>query len=132
MDVTAQDNAGTIRSGYEAFAKGDLDTVRQLFAPDIRWHIGGRSQLAGTYTGHDEVFGFFGKIFDLSGGTFSIEIHDVLASDDHVVVLARETGSRDDRQLDSNEAHIWHLENGVATEYWALPRDAYATDAFWG
>ncbi|HET8582467.1 MAG TPA: nuclear transport factor 2 family protein [Jatrophihabitans sp.] len=130
--MSAQDNADALRTGYEAFANGDLDTVAKLFDPNIRWHIAGRSQLAGTYTGHEEVFGFFGKLMELSGGTFGIEIHDMLASDDHVVVLARETAQRGDARLDSNEVHVWHVTDGVATEFWGCPEDGYAIDEFWG
>jgi uncharacterized protein len=129
--MSAEQNAELIRSGYEAFSKGDLDTVRELFGSGIRWHIGGKTDLAGTYTGHDEVFDFFNKIFERSGGTFAVEIHDLLASEDHVVVLAHESASREGRELSSNDAHIWHLADGKATEYWAFPEDANANDAFW-
>jgi uncharacterized protein len=129
--MTAQDNADRIRSGYKAFSAGDLDTVAKLFAPGIRWHIAGKSPLSGTYTGHDEVFGFFGKLVEETGGSFRIDIHDLLATDDHVVVLAHEAASRGDRQLEMNEAHIWHVADGLATEFWGLPMDQHAADAFW-
>ena len=129
--MSAQDNAELIRSGYEAFSKGDMETVAKLFSPTISWHISGRSPLAGTYTGHSEVFGFFGQLMELSGGTFALEIHDVTSSDDHVIVLVHETATRGDRHLSNREAHVWHLEDGRATEFWGLPEDGYAMDAFW-
>ena len=132
MGMTAADNAELIRSGYEAFSKGDLETVQKVFAPDIKWHVGGRSQLAGDYVGWDEVSAFFGKLVDLSGGTFNIEIHDILASDDHVIVLAKEQATRGDNRLDVNSGHVWHVAGGRATEFWGLSEDAYTEDAFWG
>jgi ketosteroid isomerase-like protein len=128
--MTAQENAELIRSGYKAFADGDLETVGKLFAPDIRWHIGGRSAISGTYTGHDEVFGFFGKLFEETGGTFRIDIHDVLASEDHVVVLARESATRGDRRLEMNEAHIWHVSEGLAKEFWGIAEDQDEASSF--
>lgn len=128
--MTAHENAELVRSGYEAFAAGDLDTVAKLFAPDIRWHIGGRSAISGTYTGHNEVFGFFGKLIEETGGTFHIDIHDVLASDDHVVALVRESASRGDRHLEMNEAHIWHLSDGLAKEFWGFAEDQYEASSF--
>lgn len=130
--MTAQENADLVRGGYEAFAKGDLDAVAQLFAPGIRWHVSGRSQIAGTYTGQDEVFGFFGTLVQETGGTFHIDIHDVLASDDHVVVLVTESAERGGKTLDSNEVHVWHLEGGRATEFWGCSVDSYAVDEFFG
>jgi uncharacterized protein len=128
--MTAQENAELIRAGYEAFGAGDLDTVSKQFAPDIRWHVGGRSAISGTYTGHNEVFGFFGKLFELTGGTFRIDIHDVLASDDHVVVLVRESASRGDRHLEMNEAHIWHVSGGLVNEFWGFAEDQYEASSF--
>lgn len=128
--MTAHENAELIRAGYEAFAAGDLDTVSKLFAPDIRWHIGGRSLISGTYTGREEVFGFFAKLFELTGGTFHVDIHDVLASDDHVVVLARESASRGERHLEMNEAHIWHVSEGLAKEFWGFAEDQYESESF--
>ena len=129
--MTAQGNADLVRSGYEAFSKGDLETVSKLFASEIRWHIPGRSPIAGTYTGHDEVFGFFATLVQETGGTFKVDVHDLLASDDHVVVLAKESAERAGRSLDSNEVHVWHIEDGLATEFWGCPVDAYAADEFW-
>lgn len=128
--MTVHENAELIRGGYEAFGAGDLDAVARLFAPDIRWHIGGRSAISGTYAGHDEVFGFFGKLMEMTGGSFRLEIHDVLASDDHVVVLVRESASRGDRQLQMNEAHVWHVSGGLAREFWGFAEDQYEAQSF--
>lgn len=127
----AQDNAALIRRGYEAYAVGDMDAIREIFAPDIAWHIGGRSPVSGEYKGVDQVFGFFGQLVERSGGTFAIDVHDLLASDDHVVVLTHETGSRSGRTLSIRGSHVWHLAGGKATEFWALPDDQYAEDEFW-
>ena len=65
----ARSNAQLIRGGYDAFARGDIPKVLELFADDIRWHVPGRSPLSGDYKGHGEVVGFFGKSMELSGGT---------------------------------------------------------------
>lgn len=128
--MSAETDAEALRSGYEAFAKGDMDAVAKLFSPDIRWNIGGKSEISGTYEGHEAVFAFFGRLMELTEGTFQVEIHDLLASDDHVVVLVRESATRGDKHLDSNEVHVWHLDDGIATEYWGIPQDQYKVDAF--
>lgn len=127
----AQENAELIQSGYEAFAKGDMETIAKVFAPDIRWHIGGQNQITGEYNGQDEVFAFFARLPELTGGTFGLEIHDLLASEDHVVVLAKELGSRNGRELNSDEVHVWHVDGGRATEFWGIPKDQQAVDEFW-
>jgi len=127
----AQDNAELIQSGYEAFSKGDMDTVAKVFADDIRWNIGGRNILSGTYNGQEEVFAFFGKLMEQTGGSFSLEIHDLLASDDHVVVIVKESGSRGSKSATLDEVHVWHVKDGRASEFWGIPKDQQETDAFW-
>jgi Ketosteroid isomerase-related protein len=129
--LTAQDNAELIRAGYEAFGKGDIPAVVAIWAEDIAWHVPGRSPLAGDYVGAEAILGFFGQLQERSGGSFRLEIHDVLASDDHVVVLVSEIADRGDTSLNSRGAHIWHVRDGKATEFWAAAYDQYATDGFW-
>ena len=42
--------AEVIRGGFDAFAKGDMDHLRNnVFTADTVWHVGGQSQLSGTY-----------------------------------------------------------------------------------
>jgi uncharacterized protein len=127
----AQENRDLIRNGYEAFAKGDMATIAQTFSPDIRWHIGGRNPISGTYNGQDEVFAFFGKIMELSGGTFGLAIHDVLASDDHVVALAKATATRNGATLETDEVNVWHIADGRAVEFWSMSYSQAAVDEFW-
>ena len=123
-------NIAIARKGYEAFATGDVKSLEQTIADDVIWHVEGRSQLAGTYKGRQEVFGFFGKIAELSGGTFKLDIHDVIANDEHVVVLARSTAERNGKKLDDTGVQVWHVKDGKATEQWLHPGDAHATDEF--
>jgi ketosteroid isomerase-like protein len=130
--MTARDDADLVRSGYEAFSKGDIPAVLDVFSPDIHWQISGRSGLAGDYRGHDAVLGFFGQLMERSGGTFALELVDLLASDDHVVALTRETGERDGRgSLDVRGVHIWRVVDGKAVEFRGIADDQYAEDEFW-
>ena len=124
-------NEELLRKGYDAFGKGDMDTIRELFAPDIVWHAPGRSPMAGDYRGVDEVLQQFGRVFEMTGGTFNLEIHDVIANDDHVVVLVRARGERNGKTLDDTSVQVWHLKDGKATEQWLHSGDQYAADAFW-
>jgi uncharacterized protein len=127
----AHPNEELLRRGYEAFGTGDLATVMSIFDEDIVWHSPGHGPLAGEFKGHQQVTEFFGRIFDLSGGTFRNEIHDILANDEHAVVLVRTTAQRDGKSFDAQGCHVWHLSNGKATEFWNLTVDPYAADEFW-
>jgi ketosteroid isomerase-like protein len=129
--VAEHPNVQRLRDAYAAFSKGDIDRVTQEWSSDIVWHVGGNSPLAGDYKGQEEIVGFFGKILELGGGSFAIEVHDVLANDDHAVVLVHETGKRDGKTLDTDSAHVFHLKDGKTTEFWAMPTDQASEDAFW-
>jgi ketosteroid isomerase-like protein len=127
----ATEDLALVQSGYEAFGRGDIPGVLAVLSPEIQWHIPGRNPMAGTYKGHEEVVGFFTQLMERTGGTFNLEIHDFLASDDHVVALTRETGQRDGKSLDSNVVHIWHLRDGKAVEFFGITQDQHAGDDFW-
>jgi uncharacterized protein len=128
----AHPNEDLIRKGYGAFASGDMATLNELFDDDIVWHAPGRNQLAGTFLGKQAVFGEFQRVAEFSGGTFKLEIHTVLADDEHVAVLARAMGEREGRTLDDNSVQIFHVKDGKVTEQWLYPGDVYASDEFWG
>lgn len=123
-------NIGVVRRSLEAFAKGDLDTFRELLAPDAVWHIPGSSPLSGDYKGTDEIFGFFGKLRDLTGGTFTNEVHDVVGGDEHVVILVRSTAKRAGKSLDQRRVGIAHVKQGKIAETWNFWEDQAAVDTF--
>ncbi len=127
----AHPNEDLIRRGFEAFSKGDMGSLRnELFAPDIRYHVPGKSPVSGDYNGVDEVLGFFGKIFELTGGTFRVELHDVLANDEHGIALSPATGQRGGKTLHDNGVLVFHFKDGKTTEVWLHPGDLYALDQF--
>jgi hypothetical protein len=128
----AHPNEALVRNGYEAFAKGDMQTVNELFADDIVWHVPGKSQLAGDYKGKDQVFDWFAKLINLSGGTFQQEIHDVVANDDHAIVLATLSAEREGARLQDRNVHVLHVRDGKVTEFWGYAEDQYGDDEFWG
>jgi len=125
-------NAELFRRGYAAFGAGDLDTVRSLTADDVVWHNPGNNRLSGDYVGIEATIGFFLKLFEESGGTFKLEVHDILANDDHAVALVTASASRGDASFSSRAAHIVHIRDGKLTESWFFGEDQAAADAFWG
>jgi ketosteroid isomerase-like protein len=109
-----------------------MDALRkQFFADDVRYHVPGRSPLAGDYEGPEQVLQFFARVFELSGGTFSAELHDVLANDEHAVALYNVRAERAGKQLTDNEVLIFHIRDGKVSEAWIQSTDQYAQDEFW-
>ena len=127
----AHPNKDLVRRGFAAFATGDMATLNELFSNDVVWHGGGRSPIAGEYRGKQAVFGLFAQLAERAGGTFKIDIHDVLANNDHVVALVRTRAERGGKQLNNTGVQIFHVKGGKVTESWFHPGDQYADDEFW-
>jgi hypothetical protein len=48
-----------LRKGYEAYERGDVESVMSLFSDDIKWHSPGRNPVSGHYKGKDELLALF-------------------------------------------------------------------------
>ena len=128
----AHPNEDIVRQGYKAFGEGDLDTLRSLFAPDAVHVATGNSALAGEYKGVDEILGYYGKLFELSNGTFAAELQSTKAQgDDTVVATHRDKGQRGDKTLDQDETLTFTLADGKFTRLEETHSDQAAYDDFW-
>lgn len=124
-------NARLIRHGYEAFARGDLDALRELIADYAVWHEPGRSVLAGDHKGPDGILALFRQLQELSGGTFRAEPVEVLVDNERAVVIQRCTAEREGRHLDVLDAVDYEIHAGRVTEVSVFQSDTYAWDEFW-
>jgi len=85
----------------------------------------------GITWGHDQIGGFFQRTMALSGGAFSIDVHNVLADGDLVVVLATVNAQRNGVAASFSEVHVWRLKNRKATEFREYQGDEQGEDRFW-
>lgn len=129
--AAAQANAALIKSAYDAFSRGDTQSVFAVFAEDILWHVPGRGPLSRDYRGHAEVAGFFEHFMGLSEGTFQLKIDEILADRDKVVVLCTESARRAGRSWSSPQVHVWTVKDGRATAFWEYEGDQQGEDEFW-
>jgi uncharacterized protein len=125
-------NVARIRAGYEAFAKGDFAALDDLFAEDIRWTEPGRNQLAGTYQGRSAVYELFGRLMEVTEGSFRIELRAVLADDEHGVAVAATTARRGVHSFAVTSAHVLRFDGDRITEFQELTGDQYAVDEVFG
>lgn len=125
----AHRNEDLVRAAYAAFTRGDIEAVLSSFDDDIVWRVGGDSKITGEYRGHQQVLGFFGTLMELTGGTFHLDVHDVLANDEHAVALVAVTASRADRSVEGLPgAHVWHVRAGKLSAFWDCPSDQVVLD----
>jgi uncharacterized protein len=71
-----------------AVEQRDMETVRELFAEDATWWLGGELPLSGTWRGRDAILGdFLGSIPRLyDPESISIEVTSLIAERDTVVL----------------------------------------------
>src|SRR5439155_21159634 len=111
------DNVSSIRSAFTAFAQGDMDTLKKVFAPEIVWHEPGRSSVSGEYRGIHATLGFFGELFERSCGTFKAELLECgEIAPDHVACLVNVSGHMDDRSLDQRSVLLFQQRSGRTVE----------------
>ena len=113
--MSEQENLDIIRRGYEAFGRGDLDTLLSLFDKDIEWVTPGPPELltAGRRRGIPAVAEFFRTL----GDTFEIqrfEPKEFIAQGDRVVVIGDDTSriKSTGAIVDYAWAHVFRLMDG--------------------
>ncbi len=101
----SQQNIELIRTGYQAFAAGDTETLMTLFDDDIEWVQPGDSGVSGIYRGKTELGEF---VAALAAKAPTITPHRFLADGETVVVLS-EAAIGDDR---GHSAEVYTVRNG--------------------
>ena len=125
-------NEDLVRQGYKAFGEGDMDTLRSLFAPDAVHSAIGNGPLAGDYKGVDDILGYYGKLFELSEGTFRAELTSTkVEGDDKVVATHHDSGQRGGKTLDQDETLTFTISGGKFTQLVEDHSDQAAYDTFW-
>jgi ketosteroid isomerase-like protein len=125
-------NVALVRRAMQAMNEQDMSKAQQemavvdaFMADDIIWHEIGRAE---PRRGKDEL-----RAAMMAGGrdwTISYEVHDVVANDDHAIVLGNATATRGDRTLAYRTAEIFHIRDGRAFERWAFSDDTDAIATF--
>lgn len=124
-------NTKLVRHGYAAFARGDLDALRESMADDVVWHEPGRGPLAGDHKGPEGVLALLADLRARSDGTFAVEIVDLLANPERAVAIQEETARRGDRALDMASTVEFEIHQGKITEVTVYHADTYHFDEFW-
>ena len=124
-------NADFLKSFYERFSNGDMKGVLELCPAEISFQIPGKSKLAGKYNKETLVPQLIGKIMELSSGTFKMEVHDIMASDLHGLVLTTDTVTLNGMKHEYRTVHVWRFQSGKPVAWYEYPRDLYQYDAVW-
>ena len=126
------DKETTVRRGYQAFGEGDMEHFRAIYTPDVVQRMPGSNQMSGEHEGIDKVLGLYGKLFEVSGGTFSVELKSVKTQGDKVVSVHHAKGEREGKILDVDETIEFTFSGDKISRLDVESKDQAAEDAFWG
>ena len=60
--MTADENVAIMQRAYDAFNRGDLETLTEIFDESAVWHLPGRSSMATDYQGSEAILAYFGQL----------------------------------------------------------------------
>ena len=115
-----------IRQATDALNRGDAETFLSFHTDDVVIHFPGRSPFAGDHRGQDAARQLIqGQI--QAGGTS--EIHDILTSQEHAVLLSLVRFTPPGGQaIEDRQVIVFHHQDGKFSEVWVYPENQYALD----
>jgi uncharacterized protein len=124
----SEENVNILRQGYEAFNRGDIDTVMGIMDPHIEWQepdvdgLPSRGKHHGPEALVNNVIGPVVEHWD----DFQAVPEEFLDAGDRVVVLGRfrGRGKATGRILDAPYAHVWTLRDSKVVHHRNYPDTA--------
>lgn len=110
-----EQNLDIVKRGYEAFGRGDIDTLLSLLDEQVEWRTPGPPALptAGTRRGRQQVAQFFASLNQLVD-VQHFEARTFIAEGDRVVVLGVDTAAvrATGTVITEPWAHVFTIRNG--------------------
>jgi ketosteroid isomerase-like protein len=125
------ENLELVKRLLTAFVRGDVQAIRRKLTSDVIFHFPGNNQFSGDYKGIDEALSLLARVYQWTGGSGRIHMHDVLANEQHGVLMYTVSARHKDREITYRYINLYHFQNGQICEVWGVPQDAPGFDAFY-
>ena len=131
--MNEQQNIALIQKLYDAFAKGDLQTILNALVSDIEWTLEGPAIIpfCGKRKGIPQVTQFFEALATTQTGQ-KLTIEKFVAQGDTVAMLGRyqATVTATGKKFDSPVAHFFTIRDGKVSRFVEVAETAGAADAY--
>ncbi|GCB49496.1 nuclear transport factor 2 family protein [Streptomyces sp. NL15-2K] len=125
-------HAALVRMGYEAFQRGDMDTLRGIMTGDCTHHVPGSHPLSGDHKGVESALEYYGKLSSETGGSFRVELHDVFVDGrGHAISVNRFTADRGDKHLDEKGSIVFRIVGDKVSDLDECVQDIDKANDFW-
>lgn len=98
-------NVSTAQAAYEAFGRGDLESLKQNFADGAVWVTSDELPLGGETQGADAIMANFAQIPNY-WSSFSVEPEEFIDAGEWVVVRGTQKASNDKGSFESPFVHL--------------------------
>ncbi|WP_037675668.1 nuclear transport factor 2 family protein [Streptomyces griseus] len=131
--MTEHPHAALVRKGYEAFQRGDMDTLRGLMTGDCKHHVPGSHPLSGDFKGIDSIFdGYYRRLGSETDGTFRVEVRNIFVDGrGHAVSVHHFTADRGGKHIDEMGGIVFRIVGDKITDLDECVADIDRVDEFW-
>ncbi|MEU3844158.1 nuclear transport factor 2 family protein [Streptomyces sp. NPDC028635] len=125
-------HAALVRRGYEAFVRGDMDTLREIMTADCTHHVPGSHPMAGDFKGQDAVIQMYGRLFEETGGSLNVDLRQIFVDGrGHAVALQHITAERNGKRLDEDGTIVFRVVGDKITDLDQCSADIDKDNDFW-
>ena len=109
----SSENKQLIRQMYDAFQRGDIDTILKNLTEDFAWNLPGPAPFAGQRSGREGMRAFFTEMM-AAAELDQFDVDEILGDGEKVVVLGRQraTVRATGAKYSTDFAHVWTLRGG--------------------
>ena len=103
---------------FAAYAKHDMEAIREVMDENVTWYFLGTHPLAGVKKGIDEVIAFYDKVGKImSESKPTVEKLIVAEKDNYLIECIHSVTNREDENnLDHHACVLWTFKNGKIIE----------------
>ncbi|MFF3329645.1 nuclear transport factor 2 family protein [Streptomyces sp. NPDC002888] len=126
-------HAALVRKGYDAFQRGDMDTLRGLMTGDCTHHVPGSHPLSGDFKGVDSIFdGYYSRLGSETDGSFRVALLNVFVDGrGHAVSVHRFIADRGGKHIDENGGIVFRIVGDKISDLDECVEDIDKGNAFW-
>jgi ketosteroid isomerase-like protein len=125
-------HAQLVREGFEAFTRGDMDTLRGLMTADCTQHVPGTHPLSGDFKGQDAIIDMYRRMNEETGGNMRVDLRGVAVDGrGHAVGMMRFTADRDGKHIEDDGALVFRVVGDKISDIDECVQDIDANNDFW-
>jgi ketosteroid isomerase-like protein len=110
-------NIAIVKTVADAVGEGDAETITSYLHDNLQYMMMGTTPFSGHRNGKAEFLELFGDVASYLDGMIPLDIKNIVASGDWVVVEATGDGkTKTGKSYNNSYCQIWRFKNGLAVE----------------